>query len=161
MTNTAAVPVASRLAGLNALAEDDPQAAQDAAWAWVQRLGKELPGAAAELELAELFGAGAPADVDGQTDGLLVGWVTAPADLDRDGRRVLLTARGVSGRVMPWLGPETGNPFPINRIRDEAVQIVPGTYLGAKIWHQTEGYRRLAYWAAKAPVSEARVEGAL
>jgi hypothetical protein len=41
------------------------------------------------------------------------------------------------------------NPWPINRIRDEAVQLVPGVYLGAKLWHQQDGYRVLAYWAAR------------
>jgi hypothetical protein len=43
------------------------------------------------------------------------------------------------------------NPWPINRVRDEAVQIVPGIYLGAKLWRQDNGYRQLAYWAAKSP----------
>ena len=43
------------------------------------------------------------------------------------------------------------NPWPINQIRDEAVEIVPGTYLGAKLWHQENGYRQLAFWAAKIP----------
>jgi hypothetical protein len=44
------------------------------------------------------------------------------------------------------------NPWPINCVRDEAVQIVPGIYLGAKLWHQDNGYRLLAYWAAKSPI---------
>jgi hypothetical protein len=46
------------------------------------------------------------------------------------------------------------NPWPINRVRDEAVQIVPGVYLGAKLWRQgghLGGYRLLAYWAARSP----------
>jgi hypothetical protein len=44
------------------------------------------------------------------------------------------------------------NPWPINRVRDETVQIVPGVYLGAKLWHQDNGYRLLAYWAARSPI---------
>ena len=54
--------------------------------------------------------------------------------------------------VLDYESAEAANPFPINRIRDEAVQLVPGTYLGAKLWHQADGYRQLAYWAARAPV---------
>jgi hypothetical protein len=30
---------------------------------------------------------------------------------------------------------------------------VPGVYLGAKLWHQDNGYRLLAYWAAKSPIA--------
>ena len=59
---------------------------------------------------------------------------------------------GTQVLVLDYESAEVANPFPINRIRDEAVQLVPGTYLGAKLWHQADGYRRLAYWAAKAPV---------
>ncbi|MDC0661365.1 hypothetical protein [Marinobacter sp. SS21] len=212
--------VAARIAALRTLAESDPLAAQDATWAWFQRLGAELPGEAAEAELAAIFAAGQPADVDGQTEGLLVGWL-APQDLDRAGSFVYRSARTVVEKlgVLPWLGkkfdksaqrgtntmsltawlvaapfapmspgyrlknvgggkvegfdmlnfveesvvsPGTQvlvldyenigtNPWPINQIRDEAVQIVPGTYLGAKLWHQEDGYRQLAFWAAKIP----------
>lgn len=205
------------LADLKELAADDPGAAQDAAWARLQELGSELPSAAAELALAELFAAGAPADVDGQTEGLLVGWSSSAPDLDAAGRVLLAVARSVTRVTMPWLGKkfdrdarrgtnsvdrtavaltkllapryrmrrsrghwegfdmltrveesvispgtrvlvldyesaEVANPFPINRIRDEAVQLVPGTFLGAKLWHQADGYRRLAYWAARGSV---------
>ena len=205
-----------RLAELRELAATDPTAAQDAAWAWLQELGSELPGKYAELALSELFAAGTPADVDGQTEGLLVGWPSRAPDLDAIGRLLLLAARAVTRVTMPWLGkkfdkaaqrgtndvnrtamvltrllapgyrmrragdhwegfdmlnrveqsvvspgthvlvldyesPEVANHFPINRIRDEAVQLVPGTYLGAKLWRQGDGYRQLAYWAAKAP----------
>ena len=54
--------------------------------------------------------------------------------------------------VLDYESAEVANPFPINRIRDEAVQLVPGTFLGAKLWHQADGYRRLAYWAARGSV---------
>lgn len=209
--------VDDRMSRLQAIAEIDPQAAQDAAWALIERLGAGLPGEAAEIELAELFAAGKPAVVDGQTDGMLVGWTTPDADLDRTGRVIHAAAKAVTRLgLMPWLGkkfdraaqrgtnsvttlgtvltkliapsyrmrragdhwegfemlnrveasvvsPNTQvlvldyetigtNPWPINRVRDEAVQIVPGIYLGAKLWHQDNGYRQLAYWAAKSPL---------
>ena len=211
--------VDDRISRLQAIAAIDPQAAQDAAWAWIERLGAGLPGDAAEIELAQLFAAGTPAEVDGQTDGMLVGWTTPDADLDPTGRVLHATAKAVTNRLglMPWLGkkfdrsaqrgtnsvtttalvligllapgyrlrrvgdhwegfdmlnrveasvvlPKTRvlvldyetigtNPWPINRIRDEAVQIVPGVYLGAKLWHQGSGYRQLAYWAARSPLA--------
>ncbi|TSE01076.1 hypothetical protein FOS14_04815 [Skermania sp. ID1734] len=207
--------VAERVSGLRQLALIDPQAAQDAAWAWFERVGAGLPAHSAEIELAELFAVGGPADVDGQTEGILVGWTDSYAGLDTTARVLVPPLRLLTTRlgVMPWLGkkfdkqaqrgtntvttsavlmtaiaaptyrlrrtdgrwegfdmlnrveasvvaPETQvlvldyetigtNPWPINRIRDEAVQIVPGTYLGAKLWHQADGYRLLAYWAAR------------
>lgn len=211
-------PIEERLARWQAIAAIDPQAAADAAWASIERLGAELPGQPAEIELAQLFAAGTPADVDGQTEGLLVGWATASADLDRSGRAVRALAEIMTRRIglMPWLGKKFDraaqrgtnsvdatavlltkllapsyrmrrvgdhwegfdmltrfedsvisegtavlvldyetigtNPWPINRVRDEAVQIVPGVYLGAKLWRQDgdlASYRLLAYWAAK------------
>jgi hypothetical protein len=214
-TSTATASASERVAQLRDLAETNPQAAQDAVWGWLHRLGSGLPHHSAEAELAELFAAGTPAVVDGPTEGLLVGWVPAPGDLDTSGRLVYRAAHAVTERfgVMPWLGKKfdrpaqrgtnmvsraavvltkllapryrfgkTGdhwegfemlnrvepsvvspgtdvlvldyetigtNPWPINQIRDEAVQIVPGTYLGAKLWHQDNGYRQFAYWAAR------------
>jgi hypothetical protein len=214
-TSTTTTSVSERVAALRELAQSDPQAAQDAVWGWLHRLGADLPHPSAEAELAELFAAGAPAVVDGPTEGLLVGWVPAAGDLDSSGRFVYRTAHLVTERLglMPWLGkkfdrpadrgtnmvsraavvlskvlapryrfrrvgdhwegfemlnrievsvvsPGTDvlvldyenigtNPWPINQIRDEAVQLVPGTYLGAKLWHQRNGYRQFAYWAAK------------
>jgi hypothetical protein len=211
--------VQGQISRLHDIADIDPQAAQDAAWAWFARLGAMLPGRTAEMELAQLFAAGAPADVDGQTEGMLVGFTTADADLDRRGRAVRAIARTATTRLglMPWLGKKFDraaqrgtnsvnatavalakllapryrmrragdhwegfdmlnrvensvitsgttvlvldyesigtNPWPINHVRDEAVQIVPGVYLGAKIWHQDNGYRLLAYWAARSPIA--------
>jgi hypothetical protein len=210
--------VEDRMSGLQAIAQIDPQAARDAAWAWIERLGTGLPGTPAEIELAQLFAAGTPAVVDGQTEGMLVGWTTPDADLDLTGRVIQTAARALTSRLglMPWLGkkfdrpaqrgtnsvtitavvlttllspgyrmrrvgdhwegfdmlnrvessvvsPDTRvlvldyetigtNPWPINRVRDEAVQIVPGVFLGAKLWHQGNGYRQLAYWAARSPI---------
>jgi hypothetical protein len=211
--------VDEQLSRLQAIANIDPQAAQDAAWAWIERLGAGLPGRDAEIALAQLFAAGTPAEVDGQTEGMLVGWTTPDADLDRAGRAIYVAARTTTERLglMPWLGKKFDraaqrgtnsvtatavvlakflaptyrmrragdhwegfdmlnrvedsvvsagtrvlvldyetigtNPWPINRVRDEAVQIVPGVYLGAKLWHQDNGYRQLAYWAAKSPIT--------
>lgn len=205
----------ARVARLQAIADIDQQAARDAAWAWIGRLGAGLPGRGAEIELAQLFAAGTPAEPSGQTEGMLVGWIPAASDLDRGGRAVRAIGSTVTARMglMPWLGKKfdradqrgtnsvdtfamlvtrllapryrmrrTGdhwegfdmlnrvedsvlsagtrvlvldyetintNPWPINRVRDEAVQIVPGIFLGAKLWHQDTGYRLLAYWAAK------------
>ena len=207
--------VDDRISRLQAIVKIDPQAAQDAAWAWIQRLSAGIPGDVAEIELSQIFAAGTPAVVDGQTDGMLVGWTTPDADLDRAGRVLRAIAKTVTTRLglMPWLGkkfdrsarrgtnsvtttatvltkllapsyrmrragdhwegfdmlnrveasvvsPDTRvlvldyetigtNPWPINRIRDEAVQIAPGVYLGTKLWHQDNGYRQLAYWAAR------------
>jgi hypothetical protein len=220
-TSTKAGPSAvdDQVSRLRAIAEIDPRAAQDAAWAWIERLGAGLPGHPAEVDLAQLFAAGAPAEVDGQTQGMLVGWTTASTDLDRGGRAVHAIAQVVTTRwgLMPWLGKKfdrsaqrgtnsvsrtavmitgllapayrmrragdhwegfdmlnrveesvisTGtrvlvldyetigtNPWPISRVRDEAVHIVPGVYLGAKLWHQANGYRQLAWWAAKSPTA--------
>jgi hypothetical protein len=217
-TKKGTTAVDDTVARLRTIAKIDPQAAQDAVWAWIERLGAGVPGHAAEGALAQLFAAGTPAEVDGQTQGMLVGWTTAPADLDRGGRAVHAIARLVTSRLglMPWLGKkfdrsaqrgtnsvstaaavitgllapgyrmrragdhwegfdmlnrveesvvskgttvlvldyETvgGNPWPISRVRDEAVQIVPGVYLGAKLWHQDNGYRQLAWWVAKSPI---------
>jgi len=211
--------VDDQLSRLQAIANIDPQAAQDAAWAWIERLGAGLPGHDGETALAQLFAAGTPAEMDGQTEGMLVGWTTPDADLDRAGRAIYVAARTTTERLglMPWLGKKFDrsaqrgtnsvtalavvlakflaptyrlrragdhwegfdmlnrvedsvvsagtqvlvldyetigtNPWPINRVRDEAVQIVPGVYLGAKLWHQDHGYRQLAYWAAKSPIT--------
>jgi hypothetical protein len=212
-------PVNERISRLQAIEKIDPQAAQDAAWAWIERLGAGLPGPAAEIELAQLFAVGAPAVVDGQTEGILVGWTTPDADLNRTGRAIRAISETLTTRLglMPWLGkkfdrsaqrgtnsvtttgtlltlllapsyrmrragdhwegfdmlnrveasvvsPDTRvlvldyetigtNPWPINHVRDEAVQIVAGVYLGAKLWHQDNGYKQFAYWAARSPVS--------
>ena len=88
-------PVDERISRLQAIEKIDPQAAQDAAWAWIERLGAGLPGHTAEIELAQLFAAGAPAVVDGQTEGILVGWTTPDADLNRTGRAIRAISRAM------------------------------------------------------------------
>lgn len=88
-----------RVAGLRELAERDPLAAQDAAWAWFERLGKSAVqdrDTAAE-GLAELFACGQPSrGIDGPTDGILVAPLIHPIP-DR-----LLRFLAATG--MPWLG---------------------------------------------------------
>ncbi|CAM3861910.1 hypothetical protein [Smaragdicoccus niigatensis] len=210
--------VADRLDALQALAKTDPKAAQDAAWTWMEDLGQQLPGQAADDELMQLFSLGTPADVDGQTYGMLIGFRAKPEGINRGGEIIYTIAKAfVSTFGVPWLGkkfdqaamrgtntmtrlaevalpilaryrtrkaagntcegfdmlnrfedsvvaPGTrilvldyedaslGNPWPVNQIRDEAVQIVPGTYIGAKIWHQESGYKQIAWWASKLDV---------
>src|SRR6201993_4361307 len=105
--------VDDRMSRLRAIADIDAQAAREAAWALIERWGAGLPGDAAEIELAELFAAGKPAVVDGQTDGMLVGWTTPDADLDRTGRVIHLAAKTVTGLgLMPWLGKKFDRSAP-------------------------------------------------
>ena len=98
--------VNGQVSRLQAIADLDPRAAQDAAWAWIERLEAGLPGQAAEAQLAQLFAAGAPAVVDGQTQGMFVGWTMPDAHLDRSGRAVRAIAKFVTERLglIPWLG---------------------------------------------------------
>jgi hypothetical protein len=99
--------VTERVAHLNQLAGTDPQAAQDAVWGWFQRVGAQLPSPEAQAELDELFTTSTPATgVDGQTEGLLVGWVTRHPALNRGGNGLHALARAVTIRlgVLPWLG---------------------------------------------------------
>jgi hypothetical protein len=88
-----------RVAALRELAERDALSAQDAAWAWFERLGKlaeQDRGDAAE-RLAELFACGqASAGIDGPTDGILVAPLIHPIP-----DRIL---RYLAATRMPWLG---------------------------------------------------------
>lgn len=210
--------IEDRIAALNTLAKRDPKAAQDEVWSWFKELGSDLPGAASEAILDEIYAACAPADIDGQTEGLLVGFVT-PKDLDLGGTFIRNLAPLTLKLVpMPWLGKkfdkkamrgtnaitnlagnalkvllplykrpakvgdhfeafdmlnryeesvispgtqvlvldyeatEVANPWPVSNIRDEAVQVVPGVLLGAKLWRQEDSYRQFAWWAAKSPL---------
>jgi hypothetical protein len=106
MTTTAPI-VTERVDQLKRLANTDPQAAQDAAWGWFQRVGAHLPDRAAQAELDELFRTSTPATgVDGQTEGLLVGWVARNAALNRGGGALHSAAKAVTTGlgVLPWLG---------------------------------------------------------
>jgi hypothetical protein len=88
-----------RVAVLRELAERDPLAAQDAAWAWFERLGRlagEDRSVAAE-RLAELFACGqASRGIDGPTDGILIAPLIHPIP-----DRIL---RYIAATRMPWLG---------------------------------------------------------
>ena len=216
MTTSTTSAVTERVAHLRALATTDPQAAQDAVWGWFARVGRQLPASAALAELAELFTTSTPAtSVDGQTEGLLIGWAPRDSALNRGGRGLHTAAKTLTIRfgLLPWLGKrfdahtgrgtnsisrlgllvaplttvhkagdhyeafamtnwvETGkldpgtdvlvidyasvadNPWPVSRIRDELVEIVPNTYLGKMLWHQDDGYYLLAYFALKTPLT--------
>jgi hypothetical protein len=214
---TISTPVGERVAHLKELAKTDQQAAQDAVWGWFHRVGKQLPTPRALAELAELFTASTPAtSVDGQTEGMLVGWAPRHHALNRGGKGLHAVAKTVTIRlgVLPWLGKrfdaqakrgtnsisrlgllarpltkvrKTGghyeafpmtnwvepgkidpgtdvlvidyaslpdNPWPVSRVRDELVEIVPNTYLGKMLWRQDDGYYLLAYFALKTPVAQ-------
>ena len=56
--SVATATVEARITALQELAKTDPQAAQDATWAWFGRLGAQLPAPSAELELANIFATG-------------------------------------------------------------------------------------------------------
>jgi len=99
--------VTERVAHLKQLATSDPQAAQDAAWGWFQRVGAHLPAPDAQAELAELFRSSTPPTrVDGQTEGLLVGWLPRNAELNRGGKALQAAAKALTVRlgILPWLG---------------------------------------------------------
>jgi hypothetical protein len=203
----------ARVAGLRKLAEIDPVGAQDAAWAWFERLGR-LAGSdqdSADAQLAELFATGRPSQgLDGATDGILVAPMIHPA-LDAfaraltkvwmpwQGKRFNLAAQtgdnrmvnsfGVVGRLF-WpryssrttdggrlafdfttrveaggiepavdvfvidYEPVDANPnFVIRRIRDELVEIVPGTHLGRILYRTKNGYDNWGYFALRTEVA--------
>lgn len=123
-----------RVATLREISERDQLAAQDAAWAWFERLGKlatqdrERAGDA----LAELFACGqASRGIDGPTDGILVTPLLHPLP------DALL--RTVAAWQMPWLGKrfnakdETGDNLLANSARWPIKLIWPlyGTRSGA------------------------------
>lgn len=104
MTSTAAVSaqptsIEGRVAELRELGKTDPAAARDQAWEWFQELGAETgrdrEGGAAKLGV--LFRQGVPpAEIDGQTEGILVAPLIAnPVDA---------FARRITKAWMPWLG---------------------------------------------------------
>ena len=203
---------AERVAGLRELAAADPIGAQDAAWAWFERLGRatadDRDGAAGRL--AELFACGRPSrEIDGATDGILVAPLIHPA--------VDVVARGLTSVWMPWMGksfdaaaergdnrltgstrwlgrllwpryatrpgpdgrlafdfetrvergavdpnvdvlvidyaPIADNPrLVIRSVRDELVEIVPGTHLGRILYRTGEAYANIGYFALRTPV---------
>jgi hypothetical protein len=74
--------VTDRVARLSALADSEPAAARDEAWAWIAELGRRArrDRDGALNELGELFRAGTPATgIDGPTEGSLVTFTVQPA----------------------------------------------------------------------------------
>jgi hypothetical protein len=103
--------VEQRVKTLAQLAEHDQQVAQDAAWGWFQRLGEQLPAEAADAELSELFNCGKPGHaVDGQTEGVLLGWTSPAHDLDRGGRALSAFGRRLTNVHVPWVGKRFDSP---------------------------------------------------
>jgi hypothetical protein len=90
--------IARRVEALGNVAETDPEAARDLCWALFKELGARAPlHAEAAAELDELFHLGTPPErIDGQTEGILVGFVWR--------RPVNVALRAITGGWMPWLG---------------------------------------------------------
>jgi hypothetical protein len=56
--------------------------------------------------------------------------------------------------VIDYSNPLLGNPFPISRIRDEVVEIVPGTYLGRALFRLPRNRcPNICYFSFRQPVS--------
>lgn len=92
-------PVKQRVQQLRRKANNDPHAARDEAWSWIEELGRRAASdrAKALAELQELFETGRPSTgIDGQTDGILVTWTIGPS-VDK-----LIGA--VTNSWMPWVG---------------------------------------------------------
>ena len=92
-------PIAERVNRLREKAAEDPRAARDEAWSWIEELGRQAvsdrEGTLGELQ--EIFLCGEPAEeIDGQTEGELVTWTLNP---------VVDKALGtITNAWMPWLG---------------------------------------------------------
>lgn len=96
--------VDARLGRLRTLAESDPQVAQDAAWGWLLELGTRPSAEEAQRDLLALLALGAPADVDGRSDGVLLRWVD-DNNLSRIGRLLFMMVKAyVAAFGSPWLG---------------------------------------------------------
>jgi hypothetical protein len=91
--------VAERVSELRKQGRADPWSARQAAWSWIEELGKHARGDRADAlaELQQLFACGEPATgVDGETEGMLVTCTMHPlAD------KVI---GGITNVWMPWLG---------------------------------------------------------
>jgi hypothetical protein len=98
-TNGAATAISRRVAGLRQTANSDPDAARDAAWAWLldarRRAGRQRSAIAHEL--SQLFRLGqVPQGLDGTTEGILVTPLIHPV--------VDVVVRSVTSIWMPWQG---------------------------------------------------------
>ncbi len=91
--------VEQRVAALRDTAQNDPGAARDLAWSWFGELAKTARGdrSGAAEDLNTIFRCGVPpANIDGQTEGMLVTFLIAkPVDLG---------LHAVTNLWMPWLG---------------------------------------------------------
>jgi len=99
LSGSAALSTPERVEVLRDLARTDAVGAQDAAWAWFERLGRVARGdrEGAADQLADLFACGQPSrDLDGPTDGILVAPMIHP--------RVDALARALTRVWMPWQG---------------------------------------------------------
>jgi hypothetical protein len=104
------------VAELREQAKTDPTGARDAAWAWIEELSERARNdrAGAIEELQNLFLCGEPAQVSGQTEGILVTWTMHPlAD------KVI---GAITGAWMPWLGKkfDPAEQRGINTLTDSA-----------------------------------------
>ncbi len=54
--------------------------------------------------------------------------------------------------VLDFQPAELGNPWPVNLIHDEVVEIAAGVFLGTKTLRVNGGYQQVAWWATKNPV---------
>ena len=91
--------VAARVMRLRELAERDPAAARDDAWAWFVEAGRRIQTdrRAALSELGDVFRTGQPSRaIEGETRGTLVGFTVTPG-LDR-------TLAMLSTGWLPWAG---------------------------------------------------------
>jgi hypothetical protein len=129
--------IAERVAALRDIAATDPLAAQDATWAWIERLGKQLPAPEADAELSEIFKCGMPGDaIDGQSEGILVGWTKPAADLDFGGKLMSGLGRRVTGLHVPWVGKR------FDRAAKRGTNSLTPVALVAKLIAPTYGFKR-------------------
>lgn len=114
-------------------------------WGWLTRLGKQLPGAAAQEELAELFRTSSPATaVDGQTEGLVVGFMPRAARMDPVGQTVHLLGDQLTSRINLWLGKRfvRSEQRGTNSVTGlaQAVRLIAPTYALRKTGDHYEGF---------------------
>ena len=131
-------PVAARLDRLRQIAEEDPAAARQWAWAWFHELGARVATErhAALTELNDLFRRGTPPgdDLDGATQGMLVTTTVSPA-AERG-------TRAVAGAWMPWLGKRFNRADQTGHNRLQAAARIPSKLLWPRyeMW-EAEGTR--------------------
>ena len=118
-TETQALPtgaVAKRVTELRAQAHSDPQGAREQAWNWIGDLGRRAVSdrAGALEDLQAMFLCGRPANVEGQTEGILVTWTMHPLADKLVG--------SITNAWMPWLGKkfDSAQQRGINTLTDSA-----------------------------------------